>query len=58
MQDILTDVNTMLEQEYNKYIMGEAEIDQWDEVIRQCEEMGVRELEEIYNNAEARVLQQ
>ena len=57
-QDILTDVNTMLEQEYNKYIMGEAEIDQWDEVIRQCEEMGVRELEEIYNNAEARVLQQ
>lgn len=54
-QDILVDVNTMLEQEYNKYIMGEVAIDNWDNVIAKCEQMGIRELEQIYNDAEARI---
>ncbi|MDO5416829.1 MAG: extracellular solute-binding protein [Lachnospiraceae bacterium] len=54
-KDILVDVNTMLEQEYNKYIMGQEEIDNWDNVIKRCEDMGIRELEDIYNQAEARV---
>lgn len=53
-QDILVDINTMLEQEYNKYIMGQEPIENWDAVIAQCESMGVRELEQIYNDADAR----
>lgn len=53
-QDILVDVNTMLEQEYNNYIMGQTPIDNWDSVIKKCEDMGIRELEQIYNDAEAR----
>lgn len=53
-QDILADVGTMLEQEYNHYIMGEKEIDSWDDVIKKCEDMGIRDLEKIYNDAEAR----
>ncbi len=53
-QDILTDLNTMLEQEYNKYIMGQEDVANWDNIIKKCEDMGVRELEQIYNDAEAR----
>lgn len=54
-KDILVDVNTMLEQEYNKYIMGQEPIDNWDNIIAQLEGMGIRELEQIYNDAEARI---
>lgn len=54
-QDILVEMNTMLEQEYDKYIMGKTEISEWDNIIKKCEEMGVRELEQIYNDAYARV---
>lgn len=52
--DILVELNTMLEQEYNKYIMGVEPIENWDAVIKKQEEMGVRELEQIYNDANAR----
>lgn len=56
--DILVDINTMLEQEYNKYIMGEVPIENWDKIIAEQESMGVRELEQIYNDAEKRALEQ
>lgn len=56
--DILVDLNTMLEQEFNKYIMGEAPIEDWDKVIAHQESMGVRELEKIYNEADQRALEQ
>lgn len=52
--DILADVTTYLEQQYNDYIMGVKDIDQWDSVIAELENRDVRRLEEIYNNAEAR----
>ena len=52
-KDILVDLNTMLEQEYNKYIMGVEPIENWDKVIEKAEAMGVRELEDIYNKANA-----
>jgi hypothetical protein len=54
--DILMELNTMLEQEYNKYIMGLEPIESWNKVISRCENMGVRELEKIYNNANARAM--
>lgn len=53
-QDISVELNTMLEQEYDKYIMGKEDISNWDSIIAKCEEMGVRELEQIYNDAQAR----
>ncbi len=53
--DITMELTTVLEQEYNKYIMGLEPIDNWDNVIARCEALGARELEEIYNNALNRV---
>jgi|GEM_PF-207183 len=53
-KDVLVDVNTMLEKEYNKYIMGEEPIDNWDKVIAQEKGMGIEEVEKIYNDAEKR----
>lgn len=47
------DLSTMLTQEYNKYIMGVEPIDNWDKVIDKQEKLGVRELEKIYNDANA-----
>lgn len=49
--EILMDLNTYLEQQYNKFIIGEAPIDDWDDVIKTCEELGAHKLEEIYNHA-------
>lgn len=52
--DLLTSLTTMLEQEYNKYIMGIEPIENWDNVIQRAEELGAREIEDIYNAADAR----
>lgn len=54
--DMLLELNTYLEQQYNKYIMGIEPIQNWDKVIAQCEKIGARELEKIYNGANARFL--
>ncbi len=51
--DILTKLTTTLDQEYNKYIMGVEPIDNWDKVIESIQ-ADARELEEIYNGADAR----
>ena len=53
--DLIMELSTVLEQEYNKYIMGIEEIDNWDSVIEKCRKIGATELEDIYNNAMARV---
>jgi hypothetical protein len=52
-KDISVELNTVLEQEYNKYIMGLEPIDNWDKVIKKLESLKVRELEKIYNDANA-----
>lgn len=49
--EILIELNTMLEQEYNKFIMGVEPIENWDKVIEKANKLGANELEEIYNNA-------
>jgi ABC-type glycerol-3-phosphate transport system substrate-binding protein len=46
-------LTTYLEQEYNKYIMGTEPINNWDRVIEQAVRLGARELENIYNRANA-----
>ena len=52
--EITTDLDTFFAQEYDKYIMGNADIADWDKLIQKAEEKGVRELEQIWNDAEAR----
>lgn len=52
-KEITIDLNTMLEQEYNKYIMGLEPIENWDNVIEKAKKLGVDELVEIYNEANA-----
>lgn len=37
--------------------MGEQPIDNWDNIIVRLESMGVRELEQIYNDAEQRAME-
>ena len=54
-KDILASLNTMLEQEYDKFIMGVKPIDQYDDVIKKAKQMGSSELETIYNAALARL---
>ncbi|TBL80112.1 extracellular solute-binding protein [Paenibacillus thalictri] len=48
-------LNTMLDQEYDKFIMGVKKIDEYDAVIKKAREMGATELEKIYNDALARL---
>jgi ABC-type glycerol-3-phosphate transport system substrate-binding protein len=46
-------LSTYLDQEYDKYIMGKEPIDNWDKVIQEAVRLGARELEAIYNKANA-----
>ncbi|WP_248924389.1 extracellular solute-binding protein [Paenibacillus hamazuiensis] len=48
-------LNTMLDQEYDKFIMGVKKIDEYDAVIKKARDMGAGELEKIYNDALARL---
>jgi putative aldouronate transport system substrate-binding protein len=52
-KDITLALTTYLEQQYNKFIMGVEPIDNWDTVIEQAVRLGARELENIYNKANA-----
>jgi putative aldouronate transport system substrate-binding protein len=52
-KDITLALTTYLEQQYNKFIMGVEPVDNWDAVIEQAVRLGARELEDIYNKANA-----
>lgn len=52
--NITLSLTTMLEQEYNNYIMGIEPIDNWDKVIERANELGAQELADIYNTADDR----
>ncbi len=54
-KDLTADLTTMLEQEYNKYIMGIEPIDNYDKVIAKAIEMGAEEIANIYNTANGKV---
>ena len=56
-KDILASLNTMLEQEYDKFILGVKDISEYDAIIDKAIEMGALELEQIYNDALARLQQ-
>jgi ABC-type glycerol-3-phosphate transport system substrate-binding protein len=45
-------LDTFLNQEYDKYIMGQEPVSNWDRVIAEAVRLGAKELEDIYNAAE------
>ena len=53
--DIMASLTTMLEQEYDKFIMGTKDISEYDAVIEKAKELGALEIEKIYNDALARL---
>lgn len=53
-KELLTDINTYVDQEYDNFIIGVKSVDDWATIIKNMENMGVRELEQIYNTAEGR----
>lgn len=54
--DILTPIDTYLAAEYDKFIMGEKQIDEWDAVMQKLVEMDIQKVIDIYNAAYARSL--
>lgn len=54
-KEILAPLNTMLEQEYDKFIMGVKKVDEYDAVMKKARDGGGAELEKIYNDALARL---
>jgi len=50
LSEIMTDVNTLRSEMFQKFIVGELDIDQeWDNMIKKMEAMGIQEAIEIYN---------
>lgn len=54
--DILTPVDTYLMGEYDKFIMGQKSLDEWDDVVAKVKEMGIERVVELYNIAYDRAL--
>ncbi|MNO03929.1 hypothetical protein D3C81_2247840 [compost metagenome] len=54
-KELLAPLNTMLEQEYDKFVMGLKKIDDYDAVIKKAKDSGATEIEKIYNDALARL---
>lgn len=48
--DLLNELSNVVDQQYDRYIMGVEPIDNWDNVIKQCD-ANARKLEKIYNDA-------
>ena len=46
-------LDNYIDQEFDKFILGREPINNWDRVIAECIRLGSRELEEIYNTANA-----
>jgi hypothetical protein len=51
LKDLNVSLNTMLDQEYDKFIMGVKPIDEYDAVMKKAQDMGALEMEKIYNGA-------
>lgn len=54
--DILSPINTFLATEYDKFIMGERPVDEWDAVVEELKAMGIETVVDLYNDAYARAL--
>ena len=54
--DIMEPINTYLATQYDQFIMGEAEISQWDAVVEELKSMDIQTVVDIYNEAYTRAL--
>jgi len=54
-KDIQTNVDSILDPAYDKVIIGQMSLDEYDQAVKQAIEAGAEELETIYNAAEARL---
>ena len=54
--DIMEPINTYLATQYDRFIMGEAEISDWDAVVERLKEMDIQTVVDIYNAAYVRAL--
>lgn len=54
--DILTPIDTFLATEYDRFIMGERDIDEWVRVADELKKMGIETVVDLYNDAYARAL--
>ena len=55
-KDINASLDTLLAQEYDKFIMGTEDISKYDDVIAKAKDTGSTELEKIYNDANQRAM--
>lgn len=56
--EIKADLTTMENEYFDKFIMGASSFDEWDKVVAEFESRGSVELEEIYNGAYQRYLEE
>ena len=54
-KEVTTNVGSILDPAYDKVIIGQMSLDEYDQAVKQAKEAGAEELEEIYNAAEARL---
>lgn len=50
-----TNLNTVFDQEINKFITGQRSMEEWGSFVEELKGMGVAEVEEIYNTAYSRL---
>lgn len=54
--DIMEPINTYLATQYDRFIMGEADMAEWDAVVEELKRMDIQTVVDIYNAAYARAL--
>jgi len=54
-KEVTTNVGSILDPAYDKVIIGQMSLDDYDQAVKQAIEAGAEEMEEIYNEAEARL---
>jgi len=54
-KDITTNLDSLLLPAYDKVILGQMSLEEYDAIVEQAIEMGAQELEEIFNAAQARL---
>ena len=55
LKTLRTQIDTVFEEHIHRFIMGDIPISRFDDFVRQLKAAGVDELEEMYNEAEARI---
>lgn len=57
LKDLNTKVSTIANQNYDKFIMGDRPISEWNNFVKELTDAGAKEIEKIYNTAYERLKQ-